>query len=278
MEMVFKLQKSFYIGLLFFASATFVFASENPISILIKPAAETVKAFRYQTGIEPGVSWIEVDIPSPVLVLEGFDSSNDVLYIQQSQDLLTWSDSYEYRYNPTAHAWKVSSEATTKQSLVDSVDVKVHGLFPYGKSATCYSYVLGAGLKMNFYVDKTENLIGYGEVAYSWGPSKTDWVDSMQAVSMSVGMGYSFSLGSRMQVSPELGYGVLFHFLNGDFDDDGVKALEVFTDQQVRFSLNLSYTLGGTYEFFIAPMGVLFFEDGDIGTLFGCQSGLRMNF
>ena len=54
--------------------------------------------------------------------------------------------------------------------------------------------------------------------------------------------------------------------------------LEVFADQQVRFSLNLCVALGDKYELFVAPLGVLFFEDGDIGTMFGCQAGLRFNF
>lgn len=273
-----RLHKSVCIGLLLLVSAAYISASDIPISILIKPAAETVKAFRYQTGIEPGDLWISVDIPSPALILEGFDSSRDVLYIQQSEDLLKWSDSYEYRYNPTVNAWTVSFAATKKSGLVDSVDVKLFGLYPFGKSATYYSYVLGAGLKMNFTLDKEESLIGYSEFAYSRGPSKTDWVDSMQAVSISAGLGYRIPLGGKLHATSEIGYGVLLHLLDADLDEDGVNALEVFTDQQVRFSLNLSYMLGDTYEIFLAPMGVLFFEDGEIGTMFGCQSGLRFNF
>ncbi len=263
---------------MYFAFAVHIFAAGNPVSIQIKQADETVRTFRYQTGVQPGDSWIAVDSTSPVLVLEGFDSSKDVLYIQQSEDLVTWSDSYEYRYNPTANTWDVSLAAAKKASLVDSVDVKLYGLFPYGKSEICYSYVLGAGLKMNVTLDKEEKLIGYCEFSYSRGPSKTDWADFMQAIGMSVGMGYRIPLGSSIQVSPELGYGVLFHLLIADFDMDGVHSLEVFTDQQVRFSLNLSYALDSTYEIFGAPLGVLFFEDGAIGTMFGFQSGLRLNF
>ena len=277
-EMVLGFKKSVCIGLLLVTSAAFVFASVNPISILIKPAAETVKAFRYQTGIEPGNSWIEVDIPCPSLVLDGFDSSKDVLYIQQSGDLLTWSDVYEYRYNPTANTWEVSLATPKKTSLVDSVDVKIYGLLPYGRSTTCYSHVLGAGLRANFTLGRDEGFIGYSEITYSRGPSESDWADSMQAVGVSVGMGYRIPLGSKAGISPELGYGVLFHLLNADLDQDGENSLELFIDQQVRLSLNLSYQFGNGYEMFLAPLGVLFFQNGDIGTMFGIQSGIRIKF
>ncbi len=276
--MVLRFKKSVCISLLLVTSTAFIFASVNPISILIKPTAETVKTIRYQTGIVSGDSWIEMDIPCPLLVLEGFDRSKDVLYIQQSEDQVSWSDCYEFRYNAAVQAWEVSQATAEKANFIDSVDIKLYGLYPYGKCATYYSHLLGTGLKMNFNLNKDEKLIGYSEITYNRGPSKTDWVDSMQAVSISVGLGYSFPLGSRMQISPELGYGVIFHLLNGDLDEDGEDSLEIFTDQQVRLSLNLSYALGNKYEIFLAPLGVLFFEDGDIGTMFGCQIGIRMNF
>ncbi|AEV27913.1 hypothetical protein SpiGrapes_0049 [Sphaerochaeta pleomorpha str. Grapes] len=252
--------------------------TKNPLNILIKPTSETVKAFRYQSGQNSDGLWTQADISSPSIVLEGFDSINDALYVQQSEDLATWSDSYLYTYNPTQNTWGVSLPATKKTSFVDSLEVKLYGLYPYGKSATYYSYVLGAGLKMNVALDTEKKLIGYGEATYSRGPSETDWVDSMQAIGLSVGMGYKISLGSKMQVTPELGYGVLFHIFDADFDEDGENKFEVFADQQVRLSLNLCFALGDKYELFFAPLGVLFFEDGDIGTMFGCQSGLRFNF
>jgi hypothetical protein len=276
--MFFRLRKLVCLCLLFCVSVAYGFASGNQLSILIKPTSESIKMFRYQSGQNSDGLWTEADISLPSIILEGFDSAKDVLYVQQTNDLATWSDSYLYKYDPTAGVWGIFLPATKKASLVDSLDVKFYGLYPYGTSATYYSYVLGAGLKMNFALDKGEKLLGYSELTYSSGPSETDWVDSMQAVGLSAGMGYRISLGSKMQLTPEIGYGVVFHLLDADFDQDGENTLEVFADQQVRFSLNLSYALGDKYELFFAPLGVLFFEDGSIGTMFGCQSGLRFNF
>ena len=369
MMMISRLQKWVFVGLFLCVSAVHGFAAESPLRILIKPTSETVKTFRYQTGFQISDAWIETDISSPVLVLEGFDSSKDalyvqqskdnikwsdtyiyrydtdkntwnvsldektyeqglnktlyiqikptsetirtfryqtnpqmsevwtqsdisnpvlaledfnaskdMLYVQQSKDNIRWSDTYTYRYDANANAWSVFFASAEKTGLIDSLDVKLYGLYPLGKSVTYYSYVLGAGLKLNFSLGNQEKLIAYGEAAYSSGPSATDWVDTMQAIHASVGMGYRISLSDKVKLTPEIGYGVLFHLLDADLDQDGVNTLEVYADQQVRLSVNLSYALGSRYELFLSPLGVLFFENGHIGTMFGCQSGLRFNF
>lgn len=249
-----------------------------PIRVLIKPTSERIQAIRYQTGAGATGTWIEIDASNPVLVLEAFDSNQDKLFVQQSQDKLFWSGSYEYQYNPLVKTWTVSPSESGKPSLVESLDLKLYNLYPLSKSSTYYAYVIGAGLKMNIALNAQNHFAGYAEVAYSKGPSKCDWVDSMQAVNMSVGMGYRFGLTDKLQVTPELGYGVVLHLLNADFDEDGTKSFETFIDQQVRLSLNLSYTLSENYTLIVAPLGVVFFEKGNIGTLLGIQTGLRFNF
>ena len=276
--MTFRLQKWVCFGLLLWVTAVPVFAAGNPLRFLIKPTSETVKTFRFQTGFLPNNAWTEVDISIPVLALEDFDGSKDKLYIQQSEDHSNWSDSYTYQYDATANVWSLSLADVEKAGPIDSLDMKLYGLYPYGKSATYYSYVLGAGLKMNFSLGNQEKLIVYGEASYSIGPSTTDWVDTMQAINLSVGMGYRILLGDKVKLTPELGYGVLFHLLDADLDQDGVHTFEVFNDQQVRLSVNLSYALEDRYELFLSPLGVLFFENRHIGIMFGCQSGLRFNF
>lgn len=222
--------------------------------------------------------WTEVDISNPVLVLERFDISTDTLYVQQSTDHLTWSQTYAYHFDATSQAWTVSSDAGTKASFIDSIDVKGYGLFPLGNSNTYYSYMLGGGLRLNFTPMKGKDFIAYSELSYSRGPAATDWVDTMQAFNISAGMGYKFALGDKLQLAPELGYGVLFHLLDGDLDHDGKNSLEVYVDQQIRLSLTISYAIANGYELILAPMGVMFFENGSIGAMVGCQGGLRFAF
>ncbi|HCS36714.1 MAG TPA: hypothetical protein DIW48_08555 [Sphaerochaeta sp.] len=276
--MVSRFRTSACLGLLLLMSSLSIFGSGNPTYLLVKPTTETVQAIRYQSGTLPTGPWIEMDMSIPTLVLQEFDSLHDRLYIQQSEDKLSWSSSYEYRYDPATEAWTIHSGETRNPSLIDSLDIKLYGLYPVFKSTTCYSHVLGAALKMNFSLDNQNRLFGYGEIAYSKGPSNTDWVESMQAVNMSVGIGYGFDVADKLQVIPELGYGLVLHLLDADFDEDGTSTAETFLDQQVRFSLNLGYALTETYELIVAPLGVLFFEKGSVGTLFGLHTGLRFNF
>jgi len=255
-----------------------VFASNIPLRVVVKPTSLLVQAIRYQTGTKSEGPWIEMDASSPIVVLESFDNSQDKLFVQESEDLQNWSTCYEYRYNPSANVWAFAPSEAKKTSMVDSLDLKLYGLYPVGECSTYYAYVLGAGLKMNVALDKQKALTGYGEVAYSSGPSKTDWVDVMQAVNLSIGIGYRFDPTEKLQITPELGYGLILHLLQADFDQDGTKTFEAFIDQQVRLSLNLSYALNDTYRLIVAPLGVLFFEKDSIAALLGFQAGLRFNF
>jgi len=264
--------------LLLSVSTVAVFASNTPLRVVVKPTSVFVQAIRYQTGTKSEGAWIEMDASSPVVVLESFDSSQDKLFVQESEDFQNWSICYEYQYNPSAHVWAYAPIEVKKPRMVESVDLKLYNIYPIGECSTYYTYVFGAGLKMNVALNEQKTLAGYGEVAYSRGPSKTDWVDFMQAVNLSIGIGYRFDATERLQITPELGYGLILHLLQADFDQDGTKTFEAFIDQQVRLSLNLSYALTDTYRLIVAPLGVLFFEQDCIATLLGFQAGLRFNF
>ncbi|SMP40797.1 hypothetical protein SAMN06298221_101444 [Sphaerochaeta associata] len=250
----------------------------TPLRVVIKPASDKIQAIRFQTGVEETDKWALVPASNPTLVLEAFDNNQDRLFVQQSQDNQSWSSSYEYRYSTSDKRWTVTPSEADSSSLVESLDLKLYNLYPLSKSSTYYSYVIGAGLKMNMALNKQETLLGYAEVAYSRGPSKSDWVDTMQAVNLSVGMGYRVALADRLQLTPELGYGVVLHLLNADFDQDGTKTFEPFVDQQIRLSLNIGYELNESYTLLVAPLGVVFFEKNTIGTLLGIQTSLRFNF
>jgi acetone carboxylase gamma subunit len=250
----------------------------TPLRVVIKPVSNRIQSIRFQTGADETDIWTEVSASNTTLVLETFDSNKDRLFVQQSQDNQVWSSSYEYRYSPSDKRWTVTPTEADSSSLVESLDLKLYNLYPLSKSSTYYSYVIGAGLKMNMALNKQETLLGYAEAAYSRGPSKSDWVDTMQAVNLSVGIGYRFAITDKLQLTPELGYGVVLHLLNTDFDQDGTKTFEPFVDQQIRLSLNLGYELNDSYTLLIAPLGVVFFEKNTIGTLLGIQTSLRFNF
>ncbi len=205
--MAFRVRTFTCTALLLFLSCLSVYASSSAVRVEIIPSELEYESFRYQTGEAEKDVWMDVDISSPVQILENFDSKQDRLFIQQSKDAQNWSRSYAYRYIPAEHIWEIVPNETKDSNILDSLDSKLYGLFPVRTCATYYSYVLGAAVKMNVALNKQKSLIGYGEIAYSSGPSKSDWVDSMQAANLSVGMSYRFDLTDKLQIAPEFGYG-----------------------------------------------------------------------
>lgn len=265
-------------ALLLLVSTLSVFASASPLGIVIKPSSEQVQAIRYQTGNSEQGPWLKADPANPVLELNAFDIAKDKLFVQQSEDLKQWTDSYIYQYNQKTDTWDVSLPKA-KQSLgLESMDAKLYGLLPIGSCSSSYSYAVGAALKLNLSFDDEAPVYGFIETAYSMGPSNSDWVDTMQAVNASIGLGYRFTVNQNMQLIPELGYGVALHLLHGDFDQDGTASLKAFADQQLRFSLNLSYALPTGHQLLIGPVAVVLFEQSGVACLAGLQTGLRFNF
>lgn len=263
------------IAILFFSSTVSVFTSSPPIRLVIQPGSGQVDAIRYMTGTKAKGTWKEVNVTHPSQLLENFDSDKDILFIQQKEANQEWSRSYLYRYDTQAKGWLA---VDNKPLFIDSMDVRPYALFPIGSSSTLYSRVTGASIKLNLSFDVQNSQYGYCEAGYSQGPAQTDWVDSMQAMNVSAGMGYRFNLGRNVDIAPELGYGLVFHLLNVDLDQDGTKTYETFIDQQVRLSLNLSYAPAQSYELLVAPLGVLFFEKDRAAAMYGIQAGMRFIF
>ena len=276
--MVLNVRTATCTALLLLLSTLSVFASSSPVRIMIKPASEQVVAIRYQTGTKAKGPWKEVDADHPILSLEAFDSVQDVLFVQQKEPGKDWSRSYEYRYDTKTNSWDVTLPDPRKPLFIDSMEIKPYALFPTSTCSSLYSSLIGGAVKLNLSVDEHKPLYGYVEGAYSRGPSKSDWVDLMQAINISTGFGYRVRLGKGLEIAPELGYGLVLHLLDGDLDQDGTDSLEVFVDQQARFSLHVNFTFVDAHEFFIAPLGVLLFEKERVAALYGFQAGMRFNF
>ncbi len=250
------------------------FPPKGLVRFKINSSGESNLQIRYQSGTIPTMSWKMAD-SSASLSIEGFDSGKEFLFVQQADEKKEWSDTYTYRYDYFQGSWSlVVPEQRTKRISNASLDVKAYGLLPADRCSDFYSFLLGGGIQANISLGKW---IGYTGLTYSKGPPKSSWVKSQQAVAMAVGMGYSIPLSEKFELIPEVGYGVIFHLLDADFDKDGTYTLEFFADQQVRLALYLTYAVNARNKLFIAPLGVLFFEKEDFGIMYGCQAGLRVS-
>jgi hypothetical protein len=275
--MYFLNRKTLCIVLLLSVSIVQVTASTNPLSLRIDTVDGSIEAFRYQIGTNTGENWIDVNSSAQVLVLNEFDDSKDMLYIQQTTDGITWSDSYGYRYNQYEQKWDLAPSEKVKSGNLDSLSINLHALYPQKNCSDYYSYLLGTGLQANFSFGKNKQVLAFGGLSYSNGPSNTDWVTAFNEIGLMAGFGYRIAVTERFHISAEVGYGLLMHLLDADLDEDGKNSFELFQDQQVRVSASLVYSFTDRYSVFLSPMGVAFFENDSVGTLFGCQAGLQLN-
>ncbi|HKL58144.1 MAG TPA: hypothetical protein VJ854_07065 [Sphaerochaeta sp.] len=240
----------------------------------INASDETNRMIRYQYGRQPTQAWRIADSSTPIII-EAFDSGKEFLFVQQAVTEEVWSDTYAYQYDYLQEGWSLVAFEQEKEKIsTTSLDVKGYGLLPIGNSSDFYSYLLGGGVQANISLGK---MIGYTGITFSKGPPKSAWVRSQQALALAIGMGYEIPLSDRVSLIPEVGYGVILHLLDADFNKDGAYKAEFFIDQQVRLSLYLTYALNGGNKLFIAPLGVLFFEKEDFGIMYGCQAGLRIS-
>lgn len=250
------------------------FPPKGPVRFHIKASSGPVQMLRYQHGSEPGRSWVVSDDPASALLIEEFDSANEFLFVQQTENNDDWGTMFTYQYDYLQKSWSLyTPKPESRHPSNQSFDVKAYGLVPSGCSSDFYSYLLGGAFQANISLGK---LLGYTSLTFSKGPPKSDWVKSQQALGMAVGIGYPLPLSEKVGLIPELGYGVIFHFLDADSDKDGTYGFEFFVDQQIRLALYITYEMSQRYTLFIAPLGVLFFEKSDFGLMYGCQAGLRI--
>ncbi|HKM33247.1 MAG TPA: hypothetical protein VJY54_00690 [Lachnospiraceae bacterium] len=250
------------------------FPPKGFVRFRIKPTDGAIEMLRFQYGKNEDQSWKTADSSYP-LVIEAFDSGKEFLFVQQAALGKEWSSTYTYQYDYLQERWSlfVPKEETKNVNNI-SLDVKAYGLLPTGCTSELYSFLGGGGIQANISLGK---VLGYTGLTYSMGPSKCTWVNYQQAVALAIGIGYPITLSTKVEFIPEVGYGVILHFLDADLDKDGTFKFEFFVDQQIRLALYLTYALDERYKLFFAPLGVIFFEKNDLGIMYGCQAGIRFS-
>ena len=250
------------------------FPPKKDLRFSIRASEGTEQNIRYQHGAVPTETWRLGDSSS--MPIEGFDSREEFLFVQQELGGDAWSDTYRYQYDYINERWSLLPPLpeVKEPKYATSLDLKAYALGPLGHSGDFYKYVLGGGVQMNAPLGK---VLGHAGLTFSKGPSKSAWVKTQQSLGMTLGMADSLRLSEKMELIPELGFGAILHLLEADFDKDGTYQLELFVDMQVRLSLYLMYGLNERYKLFLAPVGVFFFEKHDVGFMYGCQAGLRIS-
>ncbi len=249
-----------------------LFAQETPTGFGIVPSSRAVTKFRYQLGGPQADAWIELDASDARIEFDVAAHAEKVLYLQQSSDDGGWSDSFQFRYEADAGSW-VNMPAVR----LDSVDTGVSLFWPQATYALLYDLGMGANLQVNLSLRDLERVRLLAGISYSYGESSTDWVESFHLVNLTVGIGYRIPLGERFEIIPELGYGLTAHFAYGDISGTGTPGMHSYLDQQARAVVRIVCEINAALGLYLAPTGMLFFEQGQMGSMVGFQTGLRIN-
>ncbi len=258
--------------ILLVAMLTPLLAQQTPAEFVIVPTSRNVTQFRYQMGGPRPDGWIKLAAAEARIAFDEAADADEILYLQQSSGDDRWGGSFQFRYTADARKW-----VTIPVMRLDSVDTGLSLFWPQGTYASFYMQSMGANLQVNLSLRDLERVRLLAGISYSYGESSTDWVESFHLVNFTLGLGYRIPLGERFEIVPELGYGLMAHFAYGDVLDTGTPTMHSYLDQQARVVLRMVYAFSAALGLYLAPTGMIFFEQGQMGSMVGFQTGLRIN-
>ena len=157
-----------------------------------------------------------------------------------------------------------------------SIDAELKNDYAIGALGDYYLTGIGIGIQANFDITPINNLGIFGGIDYSYGISKTVWVDSFHDLSLTTGISYKFETGSPVSIIPELGYGICIHLLQGDIDRDGNDSTSIYLDQMLTFSIKAAYSFNEKISIYFSPDVKYYIESENNAILLGYNLGVRI--
>lgn len=172
----------------------------------------------------------------------------------------------------------LSDAAVSAEGLVyvDSLDFGGTHVFPIETWAQFYSSGVGGHTQLNLGLSQHEGVLFGLALEYAYGISKTIWVNTFHDASFTLGVGYRFAVGHRLSLEPEVGWGMMFHVVDGDVDRDGTSSVGLYYDQYARAVVRLVLSLGERISIAAGPRFSAFLENDAQGFLIGYQAGARV--
>lgn len=270
--MVLNVRTATCTALMLLLSTLSVFASPVPVRIMITPTSDEVVAIRYQSGTNEQESWIEVDASHPYISLETFDSTQEVLFVQQKEPTKDWSRSYEYQHDPVSRTWSLVEKAK------ETEEAYTLGLYATAYKSTrtvdhLYQYSYGAGLESTISLPFKRNLSLVVDLEAQFANSNNIWTDFYTLLGGSVGLGYRFQLGNNFQMIPSLSYGVLAHHCEECLDGTDKKTW--YTAQQATAVVRFEFPIRQSMLAYLRIQARLMIEQENTGLLYGAGTGIR---
>ncbi len=158
-----------------------------------------------------------------------------------------------------------------------SIDTELKNDYAVNALGDYYATGIGLGIQADFEITPVENLGFFGAIDYSYGISKTVWVDSFQDLSLMTGLFYELKPGGPVSIIPEIGYGVCTHLLPGDIDRDGTDSASFYLDQILAVSIKAAYAFDDSFSIYFSPEMKYYIESDNNAILAGYNLGARIN-
>lgn len=258
--------------------AAFVSSQIMSYQLHVPQLDKEISYIRYQINDQQFDGWTIVKAEESLIQLDQYDLANDVLYMQQSKDGVIWSKSSKVRYSLDEGRWVLVLEEDLKEQVSprSSLDIWGSYIMPQGRYANYYQKAFGGGIQVNNALERTQNLILFASIQYSYGFSESIWIDEFHEISAAAGLGSVTPLTSRLTLQTDIGAGAMVHVLNGDIHRKGTPGMFVFTDALLHLTPRLVLQLDQYTTITAAPRASLVIGNKALGTLVEVQIGTRI--
>lgn len=278
--------------LIWCATDNVLFASDKQSTLSTEPLYLAISgresaSFRFQVNGEEFEKWNILSSSQPTITLFGFDSEHDTLYVQESIDEETWSDSFLFHFDQSSGTWKAESRSrspSVTQSRVmlqfDSLDMLPSLEFPVSVCDAFYDLSVGGDIRLQFsYLnERNTELLLHTSVGYRNNRSITDWILEFHDIALRAGIGYQYRPLPWITFEPSIAFGVVAHILYGDIGGSGNDSLSVFFDPQVRLALECILGDRQGVQLIVSPNITWYFEKASVGQHIGIDAGVRVRW
>jgi hypothetical protein len=221
--------------------------------------------------------WTDVDTSASTVSLKDFDHTKDRLFIQYSEDRVSWSEIYTFHYNPVAQTWiLVPDGASGNGWSVAACAVMMRVASPI---VHLYETSYGGGIEFMHVSPFHPQALIIADLTVSSAASNNIHIDQFLILDARFGLGFRIPLTERLSLVPSVTYGVLTHMGNADFEDDGNSEPQWYLDQHIRGSLGLELMVTERMSIVIKPEAAMFFElNNNVGVLYGIGGGIRFGY
>lgn len=266
----------------------------EPVYLEFRPTSPEIIQFRYRTSEKANSPWATSDIRSPLITLEDFDKTNEVLTIQQSSDGSSWGQEILFRFNTTENKWEAFSKAIVapipaqepvkeKRTFgASSIDIRGQYILPLGLCSDSYDTGFGGKLQINFSSSgssqNTDLLLPYTAIFYQKPGSSTSLVSSFDIIGTTLGIGIPLFVKPAFKVSIDIEAGIMQHIITWTAQSGGPQSYTLYLDPIARVATTVVVGTDDGVQVVVSPSYSCFFEQGAIGQLISLEAGLRINW